>query len=193
MVRDADRGVIPLDSDPFMFFRVTKIDRIHGGFTSFWNKFYAVSEQELYLFGGSSAQGTAIYSTDGGQNWELLFNSYVTAYQDVARVDVANGFYFWVCGAAGYIARADFIETGVNNISYERLSFYPNPSNGQVQLDLLGEELSEATIRVYNQQGQTLKTEAASRYLDLSNLPVGLYNVLIDTDEKVYHSQIIVH
>lgn len=36
------------------------------GFIFFWNKFYVVSEQEFYFFGGSFVQGIVIYSIDGG-------------------------------------------------------------------------------------------------------------------------------
>lgn len=167
---------------------------VEHGFNNFYNHFYAANDQEYYLFGGTSTQGRAIYSNDGGANWELLFTTNVAAFQDYARVDVTNGHYLWVCGAAGYIGRADFIETSTNAPGFEELMVFPNPSSGLIQLGLPWESSVTADYQLFNALGQlTAQGVIQQAQLDFSGLPKGNYCLIIGLENKTYRTLLVIN
>ncbi len=79
--------------------------------------------------------------------------------------------------------------TGINKLMQAKLnlSIQPNPSNGEIILELSGDDLkaSENTVQIYNLLGDKVaETQVASntkQALDLSNLANGTYLVKVNT------------
>lgn len=61
-------------------------------------------------------------------------------------------------------------------IGEERLRCYPNPTTGQLSVDVLaGEEIQFTNIRIYNALGSIIDNRPFSSMLDLSTMPKGVY------------------
>ncbi len=67
----------------------------------------------------------------------------------------------------------------------------PNPSNGILNINIADEKT--AKIAIYNTLGQLLQTEniATNAQIDLSNLPNGIYNIMLQT-EKGQDSRLVI-
>lgn len=68
------------------------------------------------------------------------------------------------------------LAAGVNNLRYNSLSIYPNPSNdGQFHIDFPSSYVY-GKFYVYNLLGDNVKTTPLKESIDLSDLPSGLYS-----------------
>jgi len=79
--------------------------------------------------------------------------------------------------------------TGLDDI-YARISVYPNPTSGKLNIDLP----RNATIRITNMQGALLlQTESSVGYnlLDLTGFRSGIYNLEIRDDAGIHHVTVI--
>jgi uncharacterized delta-60 repeat protein len=82
---------------------------------------------------------------------------------------------------------------GVSEFSKNNLiSIYPNPNSGIFQIKS-DESLKNATIKIYNTQGQIIfeSTQFVSE-IDLSNQPKGIYFIQIKSEEKIINKKIVV-
>ena len=65
------------------------------------------------------------------------------------------------------------------------VSVYPNPSNGKLKFNTSVHKKEAFAIRIFSQSGQLLLSRpvganyANGQELDVTNLPAGLYNVII--------------
>jgi hypothetical protein len=78
----------------------------------------------------------------------------------------------------------------------ERVSVYPNPSNGVVNIDLNGAVTSNATVEVYNAMGQlvTSKTysEVSGKFdVDLSGNAAGVYTIKLLVNGEVVTKRVV--
>jgi hypothetical protein len=89
---------------------------------------------------------------------------------------------------------------GVDNLAGEPadIIIYPNPNKGLFSISLKAEDIGDLTVRVINNQGQTVyirqcrTSDLANEQIDLQHLPRGIYHVLILTDKVTRRGKIII-
>ena len=83
----------------------------------------------------------------------------------------------------------------VINLSPE-IKIYPNPSQGQFIIDFVNEDI-HAEIYIFNTYGkkvyQAICLEQNRQEVDLSNLPPGMYLIVIKTDNRVLREKLIIN
>ena len=83
---------------------------------------------------------------------------------------------------------------GINEAQLLNFSMFPNPSDGQVTLQLPS-DANQAKVRIFDYLGKTLLQKSINKSnntLDISNLTAGIYFVRIQTDSKVGTKKLIV-
>lgn len=68
----------------------------------------------------------------------------------------------------------------------ESFTFYPNPSEDFIDINLIDNYLNDATLEIYNEIGILFKREKISlnsSRIDINNLPNGLYFIKISTEQ----------
>ncbi|MGB0886446.1 MAG: T9SS type A sorting domain-containing protein, partial [Chitinophagales bacterium] len=77
---------------------------------------------------------------------------------------------------------SDSSSVGINDLAFENISVYPNPTNGIINLNV-SEELS--TIKIMDLTGKTIKVfNAEAKQLDISNFTAGIYFLEIANAER---------
>ncbi|MSQ79847.1 MAG: T9SS type A sorting domain-containing protein [Flavobacteriaceae bacterium] len=109
----------------------------------------------------------------------------------------STGFYKVVVsdanGCKGESPLFSFSNNGISGVSMERLNIYPNPTNGQVMVDL---NTSETTlITLSDMSGKRIYTEALKatngiHSIDLSNYPQGLYIIQVQSGNRNFVNRI---
>ncbi|MEZ4986379.1 MAG: hypothetical protein R2795_15295 [Saprospiraceae bacterium] len=159
---------------------------------SFWRSFYAASETEWDVFGGSAGFGTMWRTTDAGQTWVQTIVSYDSFFQDYARINAPNGHTYWLCGTAGYIGRIDFTNTFASSLQHLPLQLGPNPTAGILRIVLPTEEQGlDARLLLVDATGRPCYDAPAREYVDISHLPAGRYQCMLYAGERIY-SQVVV-
>lgn len=85
---------------------------------------------------------------------------------------------------------------GVDELSKDNFTVYPNPTNGIFTIDFT-KELSNATIQIVDLQGKVcysnvLETAVSSKTIDANHLENGVYILSIHTDDVYSKTQIVV-
>ena len=87
---------------------------------------------------------------------------------------------------------------GINDfVSDNDIRIYPNPSTGLINFDLNFGNRQNATIEIFGITGNKIYSEKTGNIFsknitaDLSAQPSGIYMVNIKTDDRVYHSKIV--
>ena len=83
---------------------------------------------------------------------------------------------------------------GINDARLLQFSMFPNPSDGQVTLQL-PTGVNQAKVSVFDYLGKSLlqkNISASNNTIDISNLSAGLYFVRIQTDSKIGTKKLIV-
>lgn len=76
----------------------------------------------------------------------------------------------------------------VNVVVKDEVRIFPNPTNGRIKV--IGEDI--AAIKIINRTGQLLKTHRmTSPYIDLSDLPGGMYIVAIHTSHMILYKRVV--
>lgn len=86
------------------------------------------------------------------------------------------------------------IKTGIADLTLSAVKFYPNPTNGLVNVEFNSLPEMGTTIQVFNQLGQSVmirKADAQTNQLNLSTSPSGLYYIKVIT-EKAYRTEKII-
>ena len=92
------------------------------------------------------------------------------------------------------LANSDQDERFEDNVGDQKVIIYPNPTKGQLKIDLQGGNEIISTLDVFNLAGSLLlhKTPASgSMMLDLSNYPSGTYILKIVVGNKASEWKII--
>lgn len=69
---------------------------------------------------------------------------------------------------------------------------YPNPANQFVKLDGDFQGMKPEQILVFDMQGKHIKTEKATNYIDFSNVPAGIYYLVIHSGNRIFREKISV-
>jgi hypothetical protein len=86
------------------------------------------------------------------------------------------------------------VKTGIEDLMLSTVKFYPNPTNGFVNVEFYSFPEIGTTIQVFNQLGQsvmTRKADAQINQLNLSNYPNGLYYIKITTKKASRTGKVI--
>ncbi|MCR9287289.1 MAG: T9SS type A sorting domain-containing protein [Bacteroidetes bacterium] len=71
-----------------------------------------------------------------------------------------------------------------------QIQIFPNPTSGE--LEIVGEELEGATIKIFDNMGKQVQSLILSKQeLDISDLPNGMYFIQINQEGRLFESKII--
>ncbi len=131
----------------------------------------------------------ASHSTSGGNRWPQSLDEWVTEHVDLSsyagqqillRFETTNrkGNHFlldniWVYSGAE--------PSGVGTVTEDRMSLYPNPSNGLFHIRGLN-AAAMGRVTVIDMQGRTVLNDDLSPIIDLSAFPDGLYHIRLQHD-----------
>lgn len=78
--------------------------------------------------------------------------------------------------------------TGVNNITADVPSIYPNPTNGMITLDI-----SEGNVTISDLNGKTLLNKALGKdkTIEIANFASGMYILMLRTKDAIYEYKIL--
>ena len=95
----------------------------------------------------------------------------------------------WTCYESA--ARTALAKNKTNTIQVSEVSLYPNPNNGQFQIDLATES---ADVVVYDSLGKVVvsKTVSDNEMIDLSSASKGIYMVVITSGNDVSSKKVII-
>jgi photosystem II stability/assembly factor-like uncharacterized protein len=93
------------------------------------------------------------------------------------------------------------VPTGINSqsLNNNELNVYPNPSNGNINLDVTIIKPGNYTLSVYNIMGQIIYTDAiniSSHYnanLNLSEYPAGVYLITLNGQGQIMEKKVVVN
>ena len=76
---------------------------------------------------------------------------------------------------------------GIFNVDEEKITVYPNPTNGIVKVDAI----DGIRIDVYNINGQLVKTVLKDTVIDISTLPSGIYTLKVETVVSTFACRVV--
>lgn len=82
-------------------------------------------------------------------------------------------------------------DEAIDPVVADALFMYPNPTSGMVQVKLFG----KISIQIYTISGQLVKKyymAPGEKFLDLSDLPGGMYQVRAKSDEDYYSGKLLI-
>ena len=101
-----------------------------------------------------------------------------------------------------YIIKTDSMgnvasSTGVAEINNPlKFEIYPNPSNGNFNIELKGVSQHNSSIEIYNLNAEKVYSSKVKNnstlHLNIPNLISGMYLVLLRTDNKIFSSKLII-
>ena len=95
---------------------------------------------------------------------------------------------------AGTLFLVKELTTGLSEIIAESPRIYPNPASDFVYLKA---EEAVQSIRIFNQSGQVLKSSEglslSDQKIDVSNLPSGVYTLIIETGSGFISEKLMIH
>ncbi len=142
----------------------------------------------------------------GGQFTQGALNDYRISYEHNGDGAATDYFTFTVSdGDGGWLGIPAFninldenaVYTTTKNVfSEDQIKLYPNPTNEQLSLQLLGTGLGESTLSILNIQGQTMYKEQFrnlfNAQLNTTDLASGIYFVQIQTASGIYAKKFVV-
>lgn len=151
------------------------------------NNITCTSTNSVTLFGGSPSNG--VYSGPGVTSGvfspsNVGVGTYTITY---TFTDVNN------CSNSSSDTLAVFICEGIQTLSTDVVSIYPNPSNGFV---VVKTALLNAQVNVFDINGKKVFTQTTSSFetpLDLSHLANGVYQLNIVSDNKSLNHKIMIN
>jgi Secretion system C-terminal sorting domain len=94
---------------------------------------------------------------------------------------------------ASYSSNCGPCTVGIDELLSSSISIHPNPTNGQLTISL--EEGTASAITIRNSLGQLMLSDKYSATkqlgLDISNFPIGVYFIQIETDGEVITKKIV--
>ena len=181
------------------------IDLGVGGETSF-NDFDNDGDLDVFIIGAAEGGLPNIYShiyENLGSNNFILSDEFTGAYLSthaVADID-GDALLDVVIGGTttGNPVRGSFMYKNISTLGINdetistNVSMYPNPSNGNLNIDIL--DLNQVSFELYNTIGQRILSKSLG--LGLNNLQLslsnGIYLAKIDSQGKSYIQKLVIH
>ena len=98
-----------------------------------------------------------------------------------------------------YTADITVSSTGIEDVEFNGMGVFPNPSNGNFDLNFQFANTQDITVNIYNVQGQLVYNEllndfsgAYTKSLSLEDLGAGLYNLQVVGESTVLSQRIVV-
>ncbi len=160
--------------------------------TSYWRNIHFEDALNGYLYGGSSGYGLVYRTVNGGNTWALLHNS-TEAVTGFDLQGSGNSSRLWICGPGGNIESAEYFPTDTHEpFGNHQMKIYPNPAAGEAALEIPGEWLGRATLRIFSMTGSPVLEQKATKNIRLEGLAPGLYLVQIRVGARNYFSKLAV-
>ncbi len=130
-----------------------------------------------------------IYKTeDGGENWELSFQTNSKKLYSIAFSSLFHGI---ACGADGVIYMYDDEPAQISECQ-EFFKIYPNPTNGLINIEFADNEIQQ--IKISDLTGKTIieKTNIQqNETIDLSSFASGIYIIKIRKNNEIFTTKIV--
>ena len=89
----------------------------------------------------------------------------------------------------------DCVWEGINSNSYQKINIYPNPNNGEFNVELNAIEKGNYEIEISNYIGQIVEKNSFNSSVSNSiktQLKQGIYNVVLKNEKHLYSGIIII-
>jgi len=89
--------------------------------------------------------------------------------------------------------RTNFSYTGFKKVEIEKLKVYPNPTSGNINIEIPEEINGNVTVDIYSLTGAKLNSQKISKdngKLDISNLNNGIYLLRMEHNGKIYSQKV---
>lgn len=137
----------------------------------------------------STLLGKVIKTTNGGSTWTI--DGTLSPMSAAYAISIPNINFGIVGGLYGMFGKMD-TSIGIDDFTNDnKLLIYPNPGNGNFNIDFNG---SASSLEVYDVMGKNVfsKNNITNKTaIDLSSQPKGIYFVKITIDNKNYNKKII--
>ena len=107
-----------------------------------------------------------------------------TTYEFSVRVTATNGDH----SDYGIDTATPSATLGIEELSKDKISFYPNPVNDAFHIKLLDENIN---VKLFSVNGVLLKEVKNEKIIDISNFTSGIYILQIQIEGKIYSGKII--
>ncbi|MCB0684683.1 MAG: T9SS type A sorting domain-containing protein [Saprospiraceae bacterium] len=158
----------------------------------FWKNMRFADPNTGYLVGGLASEGRVLATVDGGQNWELSYTTYGLL-NDLSWRQDATGYRLWIAGFGGNIELMEEVEVSTPEApAIEELSIFPNPTTGNLRVQLPADLSQKAVIRIFDALGRQIFTIAAVAELDLNGLPAGWYTLRLEDGRQARQTSVLI-
>jgi hypothetical protein len=82
------------------------------------------------------------------------------------------------------------ITTSISDSKNSKISFYPNPANEVIHINI--EDQSKPEISIMDFQGKSVIHNVSSKKMDIINIPSGLYIIEIKTEKEIRKEKLII-
>jgi hypothetical protein len=141
------------------------------------------SNNFLYLVGGADSQ----------QNFPLFDGGGVPYFQNSIPNSCSGGF-ITRFNISSNFSLGNNSSIKENNLTASNILTYPNPSSSKIYLNIVDLEKSQFNISVTNLLGVevlNIQNISPTTPINISNLADGVYNISINSDNKIYNSKFI--
>lgn len=116
-------------------------------------------------------------------------------------VRAASTDFYRIDSSSSYIFRVLAFNGGTEIVPYQKLSVYPNPTQGQLHIDLRDVDTENNKVVVYDMQGKAVFEEQfdkpssflLSYSIDLSQYQKGMYQVMLHAGDEIKLARVAVH
>ncbi len=161
-----------------------------------------------YQLGVEQGSTIQFYRNNGGVNYPYTIQGLVSIKRSSAQSNPVGFYYFFYdwkvktldCSSPRLEVRAHLDTsctiTALNESSISDFKMYPNPSNGSVKIELT-ESVSDYEIQVIDVTGRILQPSIQKLFhnslkLELNELPIGLYYVVLRTSDHQISKPLII-
>jgi len=148
-----------------------------------------------------NVNGTRLTSSVIAPNYQWYFNNSPIPSGTERIFEISNpGIYYVTVADDNCLFKSDATTvTFIGDKSLETaLKLYPNPSSGQITLEMINPKNGKIEVKIYDLMGNDLKhielsknKEVFQQQLNIQSLPTGIYNVIVHFDNKINTQKLI--
>lgn len=95
-------------------------------------------------------------------------------------------------------ASLSFVVTGLETATEQRVTIYPNPAHGVVNLNVTDDLLGSAEVLLFNASGKLVLTRSMhfnrdKNAISVGQLPAGIYHLLLRKDGRIISANVAIH